>query len=835
MKQGVPFCSLQRRQGQSHSPGVSRARPALLEAPSMWQGILLMLMLQVCAAAVSAVKELPQAKKYEVVYPIRLHPLHKREVKEPEKQEKFKTELKYKMTVNGKIAVLYLKKNKNLLSSNYTETHYRSSGKEVTTSPQIMDDCYYQGHIINEKISDASISTCSGLRGYFSQGDQRYFIEPLSATPRDGQEHALFKDEPSDDQDDSRCGMDDVLWVPRSHQNVVSPATRLVELNGQEAQDHNKYIEYYLVLDNGEFKKYNEDLEEIRKRVFEMANYINMLYKKLNAHVALVGMEIWTDDDKIKISPNASSTLENFARWRGSNLLRRKRHDIAQLISSEAFSGSTVGLAFLSSMCSPYHSVGIIQDHSSNHLRVAGTMAHEMGHNLGMIHDSVNCECPSTVCVMKKTISFYIPTDFSSCSRANYDRFLEDKLSDCLFNVPLPKDIISTPFCGNQLVEMGEDCDCGTPEECTNICCDASTCKIKAGFHCASGECCEKCELKKPGVVCRAAKHECDLPEMCDGKSNKCPDDRFRANGFPCQNGKGYCSMGRCPTLEEQCTDMWGPGTKVANRSCYNRNQGGSKYGYCHLVNGTYIPCKAKDVMCGKLFCQGGSGDLHWKGFTVSFLKCKLFDPEDKSQGVDMVADGTKCGHNKVCIDAECVDMQKIYKSANCSAKCKGHAVCDHELQCQCKEGWAPPDCEDSSTVFRFSIVVGVLFPVAVIFVVVAVVLCHQGARRPQKKAQRPLRAADSRLPKQKGKLQKMKVVQPQEINQMKLPLSHPPLEDSEPPAYVLVPKPDFPPPPIPTSVSSSSFFLHKDPEVLPSTLIKDKPVSTPEDSSLKL
>lgn len=57
--------------------------------------------------------------------------------------------------------------------------------------------------------------------------------------------------------------------------------------------------------------------------------------------------------------------------------------------------------------------------------------------------------------------------------------------------------------------------------------------------------------------------------------------------------------------------------------------------------------------MCGKLFCQGGSGDLHWKGFTVSFLKCKLFDPEDKSQGVDMVADGTKCGHNKVSCNCD--------------------------------------------------------------------------------------------------------------------------------------------------------------------------------------
>ncbi|KFO38109.1 Disintegrin and metalloproteinase domain-containing protein 28 [Fukomys damarensis] len=594
-------------------------------------------------------EELPQAKRYEVVYPIRLHPVHKREVKESEKQDPFETELKYKMTVNGKIAVLYLKRNMNLLSSNYTETYYNSSGKAVTTSPQIMDDCYYQGRIINEKVSDASISTCRGLRGYFSQGDRRYFIEPLSSAQRDEQEHALFRDEPRDRQADHSCGMDDVPWTHGSR-DVLLSASRRLKLDVRKNQNQRNYIEYYLVLDNAEYKRYNEDLDEIRKRVFEMANYVNMLYKKFNAHVALVGIEIWTDDDKIKITPNISSTLENFSKWRGSNLLRRKHHDIAQLITKTDFSGATVGLAFLSSMCTPYHSVGVIQDHSSNHLRVAGTMAHEMGHNLGMIHDSYNCKCPSTVCVMNKTLSFDIPTDFSSCSRANYDRFLEDKLSSCLFNIPLSTDIISTPSCGNQLVEVGEDCDCGTPE------------------------------LKKAGTVCRSAKHECDLPEMCDGKSSHCPEDRFKVNGFPCQNGKGYCLLGRCPTLAEQCMDVWGPGTKVADKSCYKKNEGGSKYGYCHMENGTHIPCKAEDIMCGKLFCQGGSGNLPWKGFTISFLMCKLFDPEDKSQGIDMVANGTKCGHDKVCINAECVDMDRIYMSANCSSKCKGHAISQMKL-----------------------------------------------------------------------------------------------------------------------------------------------------------
>ncbi|EDL85427.1 rCG52162, partial [Rattus norvegicus] len=59
----------------------------------------------------SAIKELPKAKNYEVFYPIRLHPLRKRETKVPEPKETFETELRYKMTINGKVAVLYLKKN----------------------------------------------------------------------------------------------------------------------------------------------------------------------------------------------------------------------------------------------------------------------------------------------------------------------------------------------------------------------------------------------------------------------------------------------------------------------------------------------------------------------------------------------------------------------------------------------------------------------------------------------------------------------------------------------------------------------------------------------------
>nr|KAF6478934.1 ADAM metallopeptidase domain 28 [Molossus molossus] len=774
----------------------------------MLQRLFLVATFFLSSVPVNGIKD-PPGVKYEVIYPRRLHPLYKRGVKEPDQQEKFETELKYKMTVNGKIAVLYLKKSKNLLAPGYTETHYNSTGKEVTTSPQIMDDCYYQGHIINENISEASISTCRGLRGYFSRGDERYFIEPLSPENQDEQEHALFKHDPNEKRINSTCGMDYMLWAHDSQKNVTPPATSLVKLNDQKIREQKKYIEYYLVLDNGEFKKYNQDPEEVRKRVFEMTNYVNMLYKKLNTHVALVGIEIWNDEDKIKITPNASITLENFSKWRGSVLLRRKRHDVAQLITATELSGTTVGLAFMSTMCSPYHSVGIVQDHSDNVLRVAGTMAHEMGHNFGMFHDSYVCKCPSTVCVMDKALSFYIPTDFSSCSRVSYYKFFEDKLSNCLFNAPLPTNIISSPVCGNQVIEMGEDCDCGTSKECTNICCDAETCKIKAGFQCALGKCCEKCQFKKAGTVCRPAKDECDLLEMCDGKSGICPDDRFQANGIPCQNGKGYCLMGMCPTLQEQCAELWGAGTKVADKSCYRTNEGVSKYAYCRKVNNTRFPCKANDAMCGKLFCQGGSNNLPWKGRVITFLTCKTFDPEDDIQEIGMVADGTKCGNEKVCINAECVDIERAYKSTNCSSKCKRHAVCDHELQCRCKEGWAPPDCDDSSVVFYFSIVVGVLFPVAIIFVVFAILSRHQSTRRNQKKVQRPLVTTGTMSCRQKRKPQLEKVVQPQQMNQMKLHAPDVPVDGSDPPAS-----------------------FHKKIQVVPFTVFKDKAVSMPKDSN---
>ncbi|KAG7247275.1 hypothetical protein CRUP_002521, partial [Coryphaenoides rupestris] len=65
----------------------------------------------------------------------------------------------------------------------------------------------------------------------------------------------------------------------------------------------------------------------------------------------------------------------------------------------------------------------------------------------------------------------------------------------CLLNVPRPDEAYSTPYCGNKLLDIGEDCDCGSEKECEeDPCCEYKTCKLKPGAQCAYGVCCHKCQ-----------------------------------------------------------------------------------------------------------------------------------------------------------------------------------------------------------------------------------------------------------------------------------------------------------------------------------------------------
>uniref|UniRef100_A0A194AS35 Metalloproteinase type III 7a n=1 Tax=Sistrurus miliarius barbouri TaxID=8759 RepID=A0A194AS35_SISMB len=590
----------------------------------------------------SIILESGNVNDYEVVYPRKVTALPKGAA-----QPKYEDTMQYEFKVNGEPVVLHLEKNKRLFSEDYSETHYSPDGREITTYPPVEDHCYYHGRIQNDADSTASISACNGLKGHFKLQGELYLIEPLKLP--DSEAHAVYKYENVEKEDEApkMCGV-------TQNWESYEPIKKASQLNLTPEQRRylstKKYIELVMVADNVMVMKYTSNSTAIRTRIYACVNILNLIYRAFNIHIALVGIEIWSNKDLIKVRSAATDTLKEFGDWRAADLLKRKKHDNAQLLTAIDLDG-VLGVAYVGSMCHPKLSTGIVQDHSKLDFMVADIMAHELGHNLGMNHDENQCNCDGNPCVM--TINRTEPAyEFSNCSRDEHWKYLIKKRPPCILNKPSITDIVSPPVCGNYFVEVGEECDCGLPANCKNLCCNATTCKLKPGTQCEDGLCCDGCQFRRAINVCRPARSECDIAESCTGRSAECPVDRFHRNGQPCLNNEGYCYNGKCPIMDHQCISLYGSRATVAPDSCFDRNLQGQGNFYCRREKDKIFPCAPRDKKCGRLFCV-----LDRIGYKSSCQSRAI--PNDPDFG--MVTVRTKCGDGKVCnSNRQCVDVNTV-------------------------------------------------------------------------------------------------------------------------------------------------------------------------------
>uniref|UniRef100_A0A4W3I0H1 Disintegrin and metalloproteinase domain-containing protein 8 n=2 Tax=Callorhinchus milii TaxID=7868 RepID=A0A4W3I0H1_CALMI len=677
--------------------------------------------------------QLPEVERYEIVKPrkldivLRKRALSSSEIVYPEK-------VSYSLNLEGNETIVHLEKNKGLLGKWYSETRYTENGTEVTETPQLKDHCYYHGIIDGVNDSSVSMSTCSGLRGVLMAGARVYLIEPLEGA--EAGEHALYREEHLRVKRGT-CGTSNYTI----YDNEPKVAAIYQTFGQRLPQDfrNTKYVELYLVVDNAEYQKYDRDFLKVRKRMIEIVNHVDQLYRTLNARIALVGLEVWSQSDKFTVSTNPDVTLDRFLIWR-ENL--KKKHDNAQFVTGKNFDGSTVGLATKHSMCG-YHSAGVNEDHSKNAIGLASTIAHEMGHNFGMLHDEdhgLRCKCYKSKqeggCVMDGQTGTIFPKVFSSCSSEDMKNFLISRRPNCLLNAPGVDRLYESPACGNRFLDPGEQCDCGTAEECTNPCCNFTTCRFNDGMECSDGECCQNCKIKPLGQLCRAARHDCDLNEYCDGVNTQCPEDVFRMNGFPCKNGEGYCYKGRCPTHKQHCVDLWGKGTMVAEDVCFELNRNGNAHFHCRKTARGFVACQEKDMKCGKMHCTGGSQKMNLRRFTQwlnnrkSCVVAEIMLQSKETTDVSLVPMGTKCGDEMVCYNSQCQSLL-LYGSPNCSAKCHNRGVCNHKAECHCDPGWAPPYC-DTQTKYSTSggisalvIVVSVILPLIILAILITIALLY--------------------------------------------------------------------------------------------------------------
>ncbi|XP_062533546.1 disintegrin and metalloproteinase domain-containing protein adm-2 [Armigeres subalbatus] len=591
-----------------------------------------------------------------------------------------------------------------------------------------VDLCHYRGKIRNNPESSVALSTCRGVRGVVYDGQETYYIE--SDVPVEGDsnsidlaDHYIYRH--SDLLSHGKCGYDggaNHTHDPELHRESefqrlsrhkrAAPSKSSSTIRGPyNANKHSSYVELVIVIDNKMFKSMKENFKVIQQYCKDITNIINALYEPLNIFIGLVGVVIWNEANEIELSSDGEITLKNFLHYRKKVLSKDHPNDNAQLFTKEHFEGGVVGKALKGPICTYEFSGGVEMYHSEVIGVQATTVAHEMGHNFGMEHDTPDCHCEDERCIMSASSSSIAPKHWSSCSIDQLNLAFHHGMNYCLKNKPTQ--LFDSPVCGNGFVEHGEQCDCGLPDYCKNSCCNPRTCMLHSNASCATGECCDldSCKPKTGGTVCREAEGECDLPEYCSGESEYCPNDVFKRDTEICDDGKAFCYKGSCRSRNDQCRLLWGPTGKSSDQ-CYKKNEEGTRHGNCgyNRVKNEYDKCGEGDVFCGMLHCRHLNERLEFGMESVAILShsfmtyngsvipCRSAIVDLGLQKVDpgLAPDGAKCGEGKMCLNQQCMAVESLRAQGNgveCPENCNGNGICNSEGHCHCNKGFGPPFC----------------------------------------------------------------------------------------------------------------------------------------------
>ncbi|XP_035704990.1 disintegrin and metalloproteinase domain-containing protein 11 isoform X4 [Folsomia candida] len=618
---------------------------------------------------------------------------------------------------------LILELNTPLIAPNVLQKHIFSGAAEQRERNEL-EMCYYHGNVEGLEWSAAAVRTCNGLSGIIHMGNETFIIHPFyGGDLSNNHPHIVFEAKSVGRQ---TCGNKRGFeWNMPS--GLVGGSSDYVVRRGEDKGPQPQYfIELAILLDRAMFDKRNGSTRlQVIHDALQIVNIADLYFRKLNTAISVVYVETWHQNNHLGVDrvDDLRQTLVRLTDYYGPRSLFSVNKDSTMLISGINFSESGMGVPM--SICTP-KAMGVITDVSIYQPHITGVaLAHMIGHNLNMGHDQDasgdGCHCPNWYgCIMSEKIvgqDGIQPYRFSDCSRKSYFTSINSGHAMCLINMPGRIDPIHKT-CGNGVTEPGEECDCGSLQECAkDPCCEPLVCRLKTSAQCSTGgPCCENCRFKGSDNVCRPKQSECDIPEYCTGQSGECPLNTYKKNGAQCGKNEGYCFNGYCPTLDGQCKHIWDVAGRKADDACYQQfNMGGHYNGHCGRdVYGGYLKCTRSNMMCGSLQCQDGTSNpilqSTLSSTTVSRIvltldrqehECKnLNSPKGDSAAanLELVRDGTRCGEEMICMNQTCVKLANYMDNTRCPSnhvglECSGHGDCSNVNICHCFDAWEGSDC----------------------------------------------------------------------------------------------------------------------------------------------
>uniref|UniRef100_A0A8C8YSC3 Disintegrin and metalloproteinase domain-containing protein 5 n=1 Tax=Prolemur simus TaxID=1328070 RepID=A0A8C8YSC3_PROSS len=591
------------------------------------------------------------------------------------------------------------------LSSTSVVYSYDNNDVQHSKSLLVQMDCNYNGYVAGFSNSLVTLNTCSGLRlGMVQFKNISYGIEPLEALS--GFVHMIYE-EKSDNTNIPLLGDNDTsAWF-----NYLPYPLRKSSERTEFTKLFPQYLEMHIIVDKGLFDYMGSDIKTVTQKVIQIIGHVNTMLTQLKLTVVISSIEIWSNKNKIPTTGHPDNLLFRFSDWNYMHL-KPKSHQITYLFVFRKHP-TYIGTTFPGRVCDKNYAVGVALYTDGLSLESYTVIIVQLlGLNLGLTYDNTDiCYCSGDVCTMTpKAVHSRGIKDFSTCNLDDFKYFASYNGLHCLQN-----NIPDTPvykqakrICGNGLVETGEQCDCGTTQNCTHkSCCNPSFCTLKKNAVCGSGECCSQdCKIKPLDVLCRrSADKECDFNEYCDGANSYCVPNTFARNGQTCDSGTGFCFSGMCVTFDRQCESLVGKGSKGAPFACYDEiNSKTDIYGHC---GGKY--CNFVHLLCGKLVCTWPHRTLISRP-NLSVIYAHVRDdicvstnlPGTKfvkgslDRDETFVKDGSMCGPDMYCWQYQCKEVRFLidYKACHSATNCNGHGVCNNFNHCHCEKGFAPPDCE---------------------------------------------------------------------------------------------------------------------------------------------
>ncbi len=244
----------------------------------------------------------------------------------------------------------------------------------------------FQGHLIGDPESAVRLSIDGNfIFGYIQQADDLYFIEQRrnfeKAVPAN---HYIFYHENTvlDAFTENKCGVtlmknaDNLVEEKRKQRSAgaVAPciATELaVAADWSYSQDH-----------GGTQGAINQSIAVMNTVI---PNYSGSFSSDIDFQIVEHFISGCSTCDPWSSSTDPSTLLSSFRTWGPSGF--SNTFDLGQLWTDRDFTGSTVGLAYVGTVCgfSRYH---ILQDYTTSATSLRVLTAHEIGHNFDCSHDA---------------------------------------------------------------------------------------------------------------------------------------------------------------------------------------------------------------------------------------------------------------------------------------------------------------------------------------------------------------------------------------------------------------------------------------------------------------